>query len=271
MGGSGLTGNPNDLALMLNLIIPIAGALVFIARGVERAGGRRRRCCSAIAGVIVTFSRAGFLTLAAIVRACSLAVLARRQGAGRRAGLLLLALCAPPLLPAGYVDRLSTITDIEADETGSAQGRWQDFKVAADVVAENPIVGVGIGQDVLALNEERGRTTWRSVHNAYLQYARRSRASRAAALRLAAPDVLPQRARGGAARRAATRRCAIWRILAAGVQIVARRLRRRRAAFIRSPTSSTSSASPGWPSRSRTRAAPRVGPDARPRDGSAAS
>ena len=36
MGGSGLTSNPNDLALMLNLIVPIAGVLVFISRGFAR-------------------------------------------------------------------------------------------------------------------------------------------------------------------------------------------------------------------------------------------
>src|SRR5688500_11887998 len=35
----------------------------------------------------------------------------------------------------------------------------------------NPIFGVGIGADMLALNEYRGTDTYRSVHNAYLQYA----------------------------------------------------------------------------------------------------
>ena len=84
-------------------------------------------------------------------------------------GLLLLAVCVPPLLPAGYAARLSTITNIETDATGSAQGRWADTHVALGVVAKNPIVGVGIGQDVLAMNRERG-AEWTQVHNAYLQY-----------------------------------------------------------------------------------------------------
>ena len=35
----------------------------------------------------------------------------------------------------------------------------------------NPIVGAGIGNDLLALNDYRDRDTYRSVHNAYLQYA----------------------------------------------------------------------------------------------------
>jgi O-antigen ligase len=43
--------------------------------------------------------------------------------------------------------------------------------VAARFVAANPIVGAGIGQDILALDRLRDRATWRSVHNAYLEYA----------------------------------------------------------------------------------------------------
>ena len=166
-GGSGLTGNPNDLALMLNLILPIAGALIFMTRGAWRAMAVAALLLG-VAAVILTFSRAGFLTLAASF-VMFLAVLMRRKAPGAAVGLLLVAVCVPPLLPDGYVARLGTITDIETDRTGSAQGRWRDTKVAAGVVARNPLIGVGIGQDVLAMNEERG-DTWRRVHNAYLQY-----------------------------------------------------------------------------------------------------
>jgi O-antigen ligase len=76
-----------------------------------------------------------------------------------------------PLLPAGYMERLSTITDFEADPTGSAQGRWSDYRVATRFVVANPILGAGIGQDILALDRLRARVTWRSIHNAYLEYA----------------------------------------------------------------------------------------------------
>lgn len=170
MGASGLTANPNDLALMLNLIIPIAGALVFDS---TRAGLKAVAALSAlvsIAAVVLTFSRAGFLTLAA-TGVMLFVVLVRRKSPGAAGLLLLVALAAPILMPAGYLDRLSTITNIESDRTGSAQGRWQDFIVAAEVIAKHPITGVGVGNDMIALNEQRGGVdTWRSVHNAYLQY-----------------------------------------------------------------------------------------------------
>jgi probable O-glycosylation ligase (exosortase A-associated) len=167
MGGSGLTGNPNDLALMLNLIVPIAGVLVFITRGAARVVALGALGLAVLA-VVLTFSRAGFVTLAASF-VMFLLVLARRKAAGAAAGLLVLAICIPPLLPEGYVERLSTITNIEADATGSAQGRWRDIQEAAEVVARNPIVGAGIGNDILAMNAQRG-DDWTQVHNVYLQY-----------------------------------------------------------------------------------------------------
>ena len=141
-----------------------------LRRIAEEVRTAKRPRLVSIAGVIVTFSRAGFLTLAA-TGVMLLAVLARRHSNGAGALLVAVALVVPVVVPDSYFDRLSTITDIEADRTGSAQGRWQDVIVSAGIVAQNPIVGAGIGNDMLALNRYRGRDTYRSVHNAYLQYA----------------------------------------------------------------------------------------------------
>jgi probable O-glycosylation ligase (exosortase A-associated) len=170
MGGSGLAANPNDLALMLNLIIPIAAAMMIATRSLMLRAVAALAMLLSVAGVIVTFSRAGFLTLAAS-GVMLLAVLMRRRSAGAAALLLGVALVVPVLLPDAYFERLSTITNIQADETGSAQGRWADVIASAGIVAHNPIIGAGIGNDLLALNDYRGRDTYRSVHNAYLQYA----------------------------------------------------------------------------------------------------
>jgi probable O-glycosylation ligase (exosortase A-associated) len=169
VGGSGLVGNPNDLALMLNLIIPIAMALFLSARSpAARTLALVAALLSAVA-VVLTFSRAGFLTLAATSILFVLWML-RHRHPGVAAVILVAGLSAIPFLPEGYMDRLSTITDIEADQTGSATGRWRDYQVALGVVASNPILGAGIGQDVLAMNDSRGND-WVSVHNAFLEYA----------------------------------------------------------------------------------------------------
>jgi len=169
MGSSGLTGNPNDLALMLNLIIPLTGALALSSGGATRLFAVGVALLS-MGGVIVTFSRAGFLALAAIFF-MFLLVLVRRKSSGAAIALLVLALSVPMVLPKTYVDRLSTITNLEQDKTGSAQGRYKDLGIALEVVSHNPVIGVGLGQDMIALNQARGLYTWRSVHNVYLQYA----------------------------------------------------------------------------------------------------
>jgi len=169
-GYYGLTGNPNDLALTLNLIIPVAGMLLFTTRSVLGRVAAALALLVAIPAVIVTFSRAGFLALGAIV-AASFIFFAKQRAPRAAAAIVVVVLAALPMMPAGYLERLSTITDIEADATGSAQGRWADFEIASAIVAQNPILGVGMGQDILALNAARGKSTWRSVHNAFLQYA----------------------------------------------------------------------------------------------------
>jgi O-antigen ligase len=168
-GGSGLAGNPNDLALTLNLMIPLAAALVSIERTLAARAVALLALLLSVAAVIVTFSRAGFLTLM-VIALFSIGPMIRRTPAAVLIVVLALALSTPWLLPPGYAQRLTTITNIASDRTGSAQGRWVDLAAAADIATHNPVVGVGLGQNVLALNRERG-PTWRTVHNVYLQYA----------------------------------------------------------------------------------------------------
>lgn len=168
-GGSGLTENPNDLALMLNLLVPLAAALMVTTRSVVLKGVAAGALLLGAAAIIVTFSRAGFLSLVA-TGILTLIAVTRRQPLVGLAAALVIFVSVPMFLPDGYLQRVATITDIEADRTGSAQGRWNDLKVSTTIVAKNPLTGVGLGQNVLALNRERGET-WRLVHNVYLQYA----------------------------------------------------------------------------------------------------
>jgi len=164
-----LTTNPNDLALMLNLILPLSASLLRSARSFAPRALLAATIALSVVAVFLTFSRGGFLTLAAT----TLTGLASRMkgpvaigiGAALIAGLLCL-----PLVPSAYVDHLRTITDIQSDATGSAQERWSDMLSAARYVALHPIFGAGIGMNTLALNEIRG-TEWRMVHNVYLEYA----------------------------------------------------------------------------------------------------
>jgi putative inorganic carbon (HCO3(-)) transporter len=165
---AGLTANPNDMALMLNLILPLCIALLLASR---RTGIRillALIACLLVIAIVATFSRAGFLTL--MVTGLSYCWLYRKR-AGRAwiPVIVVLGLLALPFIPSGYLERISTIVNIEDDSTHSAETRLADMKAAARLAMANPLAGAGIDMNVLALNETRGET-WTAVHNVYLQY-----------------------------------------------------------------------------------------------------
>lgn len=163
-----LTQNPNDLALTLNLILPLTVALFLISRRAVIRGFLAGVIVLDATAVVATFSRGGFLALATIL----VLYLRTLHGRERRwaAAAVLLALAATPLLPSTYLERLGTITNVQADQTGSAQERVRDTKAAMSFVLSHPITGAGLGMNILALNEIRG-AHWLQVHNAYLEYA----------------------------------------------------------------------------------------------------
>ena len=162
-----LTKNPNDLALMVNIIVPLTMALLLSTR--------RPVIRLALAGmlvvegltVVLTFSRGGFLTLGAILMMYAWKLRRRAERVWIFA-ILLCALLALPLLPSSYFDRMSTIIHTEQDATGSAGERWSDIMIAVRYALSSPFVGSGIGLNVLAMNEARGGE-WRPVHNVYLE------------------------------------------------------------------------------------------------------
>ena len=165
---SPMASNPNDLALLVNLVLPFTVALLAINRNTVIRTGLFAILGLDVLAVILTFSRGGFLTLATILSTYAWAW--ARRGGGRWVVVLVVALAAAPLLPSTYVDRLGTITSVDADPTGSSQERWRDTVAALEFVRAHPIVGAGIGMNSLALNDVRG-PSWKPVHNVFLEYA----------------------------------------------------------------------------------------------------
>jgi O-antigen ligase len=163
-----LTANPNDLALLLCIFLPLTIGLL-------RVHGRRIAqwllstvIVIMVMGVVCTFSRGGFMTLLAI----ALAHVRLLQGSRSRwilATLVVLVLAIAVFSP-NYFDRLSTILDAESDTTGSSQERWADNVLAVGYVFGHPIIGAGIGMSAVALSELR-RATFQAVHNVYLEFA----------------------------------------------------------------------------------------------------
>src|SRR5215471_11025509 len=160
---NGLFGNPNDLATSLDLLIPFALALALINRGGKRLF--YLLCGTALtAGVVVTFSRGGFLGLLAMAAFCAWKLGRFRKGA---TALVLAATIAIFMVavPASYGGRLGSIFNLDQDATGSAQARLDLLVRASEVAASHPIIGVGLGNfHIYSIGEQK-------AHNSYLEIA----------------------------------------------------------------------------------------------------
>lgn len=163
-----LAENPNDMALLLNLLLPMAIGLFLSATSTVKKLMLAAVVATMVAGVIATFSRAGFLTLA-VTFICYLILLRRRPERFLAPCILVLVMVALPIIPGDYMGRLSTITDVQSDDTGSAQIRLRDSITAVKLVIQNPFVGTGVGTNALAMNDARG-ATWTEIHNVYLTF-----------------------------------------------------------------------------------------------------
>ncbi len=164
-----LAENPNDMALLMNLLLPLAIGFFLSSRIKWRKLAFGGLIVLIVVAIFATFSRAGFLTLA-VTFLCYFFLLRNRPERYLAPLLLVIVIIALPLIPGDYVGRLSTITSIESDATNSAQIRMRDYRAATKLMFANPITGTGVGTNMLAMNEERG-ATWTEIHNVYLTYS----------------------------------------------------------------------------------------------------
>jgi putative inorganic carbon (HCO3(-)) transporter len=159
----GIFGNPNDLAMALDLLLPLAIVLALTSKA---AGRLFYSACAFILaiGVVVTFSRGGFLGLAA-----ASGVLLWKLGRNNKLSTAMAALAACLVLamsmPAGYTDRLFTIIHTEQDTTNSAQERQGEFKQALELASRHLVIGIGMSNYPFYSNHAI------RAHNAYVEVA----------------------------------------------------------------------------------------------------
>jgi putative inorganic carbon (HCO3(-)) transporter len=159
----GIFANPNDLALAMNVLLPIAVGLAL-----SRPSPFSKLLylvCSGLLAVttVVTYSRAGFLTMA-VAGAFFLVKLGRRYPAAWGIGAL-----AAGLLFATSPGRILIIFDAaggNATAAESASARWGLVMRSLEVAGANPVrwlFGVGIDNFHIVSHKELVN------HNAYLQ------------------------------------------------------------------------------------------------------
>jgi len=152
----GLFDNPNDMALHLVMMIPIATAFYFTSR--HLIGKIIYPICVAvmIAGIVASFSRGGFLALMAAT-AFMIWRLATRHRALFLTVAIVFASAFIALAPGDYQTRIATTGD------SSSIQRQNDLKRSIIVLIHHPVFGVGINNYVLFSNTDH------ATHNAYTQ------------------------------------------------------------------------------------------------------
>ncbi|HEX8455713.1 MAG TPA: O-antigen ligase family protein [Pyrinomonadaceae bacterium] len=158
----GMFGNPNDLAMHLVVMIPLAIGLLLSTRNLLAKPLYAASALLMVGGIIASFSRGAFLGLLGASM-----VLAWKLGRRNRlvmivlVGVFVVALVA--LAPGEYTNRLSTIGSVNRDASSSSR---RDLLVRSIIVAiHNPVFGVGIGNfHIVSIHELVS-------HNAYTQVA----------------------------------------------------------------------------------------------------
>lgn len=158
----GMFGNPNDLALHLVTMIPLAVGLLLSTRNLLAKPFYALCALLMVGGVIASFSRGAFIGLlgASMVLAWKL---------GRRNRFLMLVLIGAfvvalvALAPGEYAERISSIGSVSRDASSSSR---RDLLVRSIIVAiANPVFGVGMGNfHIVSIRELVS-------HNAYTQVA----------------------------------------------------------------------------------------------------
>ncbi|HEY0100185.1 MAG TPA: O-antigen ligase family protein [Pyrinomonadaceae bacterium] len=158
----GMFGNPNDLALHLVTMIPLAVGLLLSTRNLLAKPFYALCALLMVGGVIASFSRGAFIGLLGASM-----VLAWKLGRRNRflmiilIGVFLVALLA--LAPGEYTERISSIGSVSRDASSSSR---RDLLVRSIIVAiANPVFGVGMGNfHIVSIRELVS-------HNAYTQVA----------------------------------------------------------------------------------------------------
>jgi O-antigen ligase len=164
----GMFKNPNDLALNMVAVLPLAALLAL------RPLPAIQRATAALCGglmlgaVIATQSRSGTVGLA--VMALVLTGYMIRRKPGLVAAAVFAGVLALPMLPDSYWERVASITNKDLDQTGSREARSVLLQESFAAFAAHPLTGVGAGQ-FKNYNPEGRQEAWRESHNVLLQVA----------------------------------------------------------------------------------------------------
>ena len=165
--GNSTIYDPNDLALILAMVIPLLVFLLATARPITKLviAGMGAIC---LYGLILTQSRGGFLALAAVIGLLLFRTKLRPSLKFTIAGAVFLIFIT--VAGTAFWDRMSTIWNPRTEYDETAGNRTENWKTALTLMATRPW-GSGYGVCDIAIGEASGRKAgrWNTAHNSFLQ------------------------------------------------------------------------------------------------------
>ena len=165
MGGvlGGVFDNPNDLAINIGMNWPLCLMFMLRIRNIFKKLLWAVALVFLLRGLMLTFSRTGFLSIAVAMIFCVVEFGIR----GKRRYLIAVAavgvLVAVLFAPSGYGSRVGTIFGA-AGSTGDSQAdREQLLKQSLVITAHHPLFGIGAG------NFQGYTESWHVTHNTYTE------------------------------------------------------------------------------------------------------
>jgi O-antigen ligase len=173
--------DPNFYGMIMLMAMPIATYRMLTERKIQRRILGSVLFLLIVATILFTYSRGAFLALIVV----GILVVRERHYNPYKIGAALLALILiiSPFLPAGFSDRMKTITDIlpgggvEMQTESSFRGRSSEAIIAVQMFQDHPFIGVGRGNyalNYLKYSSRLGlddRLEARQAHSFYLELA----------------------------------------------------------------------------------------------------
>jgi len=162
--GGGIFGNSNDMALFLVTLVPVAVALALGSHSKIRRSLLAGCAILMVAGIVLTYSRGGFIGLLVALGFFAWKVGRRHRVEILVGGFVMVAVFLA-LVP-GYALRLASILVPSLDPLGSSEARSGELFRSLYVALRHPLLGIGMGNYAPEMSY-RGLVT----HNSYTQVA----------------------------------------------------------------------------------------------------
>jgi probable O-glycosylation ligase (exosortase A-associated) len=164
----GFMQNPNDMALNMVAFLPLAALVAMHNRSIFKRLVAAACALFMMGAIVASGSRGGFLGFGAML--VVLAAFSVKKHPMFVMGGVLVVICALPLAPSSYWQRIASIADDSKDDVQSSQARKALMGQSLEAFMENPLTGVGAG--CFKDWNPKGRSeAWHEAHNVWLQVA----------------------------------------------------------------------------------------------------